>query len=918
VNAPEELKTGPAEPVPAEHKLLSWVKKTRARFRALPALVRRAVYVGLVLVLALALVMGISIVRAPKAHANPLLVAATPALAASGPPGWIAAGAMLGLVMVAEGIRRDAEDGEMFWEGAGDRWRDLIEGTKRGFDNSSDDEPSNPPDPAPADVFKADASYRLDNFRDTTSKSPSSTDPKRQLSFDVFKDTDMARSYDNIALWGHVHKQCRKPDGSVVPEIGSEVLGEDRNPFGDMPKWGPDDGNRSVIKSMACASNNDLLLSVVINPMTNADWALTPSTRARDGHGGYKDFTLARPSTYYFKDAWDGSTGFKNTITCKSPDGETQVVAGVSRDSEGMKVPQCPEGWTVEDFKTERVGPDDKPIGPPIAEGDVTGSKPVGIVVDGVACTMGREECANWATIAATQPERVQCMSEGRVIHLSHCNILERYYQNGGTPIVPENIDGDPNTYYDPWSDPSWTGVAPKQDGSYAVSPARPSSPPAPYYPKGDTMTPVKPWNPYTDPSSPVYDPGYDPEEDPEPDWEVPDTIPPDWQPSPSTSPSQPSEPEPTMTIDPSWDPETDPNDPRNPTPSPSAPEPTQEPSSDPEPTQEPTQDPEPTQEPSSDPEPTQEPSSDPEPSTDPEEDPDPDPSAEPTPDTSPSPQPDPTLDPVDPETLTKLDMDEDGHLLPAPFAVQTLTLAPDGSRVYTAPETGVQTKVAPDGTKTTTDLDVPGAETIETPEGTKTTTVPPKTPGAPPITYTTPPKIRDVPGTGINPIPPRLDAPPRVCVISPNSTDPRCREDDDDDEANCISDSWKFNPVDFVYEPVTCALFYAFDPEDEVLDYVKNKTREDLADTGIETALAAYRDSVDDFPDDGCSGPGVDMDAIGMGTIHPFDACGRYAPIAATVSAGFSFLTVAAGGYAMIRNVARGFGYDMPEVGEK
>jgi hypothetical protein len=884
VNAPEELKTGHELAVPAEPKLWSGVKKA-GRW----AVHTRWGRVSLVCVLVLVLAVGLPIWQKQRADAF-VQYAAAPAVApivggavAIGPVGWVALG--VGAAVATAGVLAMdyGEDKQFSWEG----WFDDGDGGKESgtdkatFNGGVGGEFEKAPAPEPTDPNK-----RTDKIRLTNSRTGVCNGYDCWNATVVNDSIPTAKSYESLSVAMQYRSRCRSSTGPATwsdwSNIQWTVYGSQNGPTAQLPS--------QVEVNRNCPGTH--MLGLELRPHNTDTWKTVGSTWYDAAAGKPKSFvwTLDAGLSWISPTAEQSVTGAKYTVDCVDAQGQIHQISALSdRNGDGLTMPSCkaagmgtPVGSKVQEVDAKGdpvrdvwVDSIPKDAFKDYPECDIYAGKTcgTGVVVDGQPCVVGvvTPECSDWAKIREESPERVQCTWGPYSVGSSSCNSLECYYWAQGCPNTPENTDGNPNT-------------APVVPPGYAGPPTT--------YPEPDTK-------PTTEPTlDPEPEEPFDPDATPDPN---------DPRHDPTTEPS----PSPSWTINPSWDPDNDPNDPRNdPTPSPTVPavpEPSQDPSSTPEPSQDPSSTPEPSQEPSQSPsvEPSQSPSV--EPSQSPSTEPSQSPSVQPSPGTSTAPVvpvPGTTVQPTtEPTTGTEPTV--------APTVEPSQTVAPT-----VAPTVQPSQTVAPTV-----------APTVQ-PSQTVAPTVQPSqtTPASPSPTPTTPTEEPPVwissiciPGLmpcGPAPEPPVRDEPPQCREIELLGGSKRC--DDDDDEANCVSDDWKFNPVDFVYEPTVCAILTTFDPEDEVLDYVKNKTRDDLADTGIETALAAYRDSVDDFPDDGCSGPGVDMDAIGMGTIHPFDACGRYAPIAATVSAGFSFLTVAAGGYAMIRNVARGFGYEMPEVGEK
>ena len=128
--------------------------------------------------------------------------------------------------------------------------------------------------------------------------------------------------------------------------------------------------------------------------------------------------------------------------------------------------------------------------------------------------------------------------------------------------------------------------------------------------------------------------------------------------------------------------------------------------------------------------------------------------------------------------------------------------------------------------------------------------------------------------------------APPEVCQVNcvtpPVPDDP---ENPDGGGDNCLSDAFSWNPVDWVYVPVKCALSWAFVPPtgswDAAVDRVKVAAEGD--------SMAQWQDSLGSAfsgvsgGNAGCQGPGFNMPDVlvdgGMPSpFYPFSSCGSTA----------------------------------------
>jgi hypothetical protein len=902
--------------------------------------VRWALRLGLVFVLALSLSVVGAIRTNQQAQAfAPMLAPAAPVLVASGPAGWAVlggAGVLLGGVYLADKYRQG--DSGLPDQTPLDWLNDMLkpdavgQGLKDWFTNKDQDkEPEtkdeSPPDPST--VVKNPRDWVLSNFREIEASGGS-----KQLSVDVDYDDPLPWG-GNEAMFSTHELQCRKADGSIYPQSGRGLrvldyigrIGDGSTGLFDMQTFG-----------IRCADSTHATVSVSLNPMSQEQWNLVDATKTYPRNG--RDTTIDEGVFWIFKDAYKGTDGNKITVRCKAPDGTTTAVVTTSKDGQQQALESCPSGAVPESIKAERTLPGGGVHPTPVAEATVTGERPVSVAVDGQACTMGRADCVNWSQINATQPERVQCSTNGQVIPTAHCNTVERFYENGGTVVHPYNIDGKPGTRYDPRQDADWTPLYPVQDGGGVLAPTRPGTPyPSPTSPDelpwDPDEVPAEPLDPYEDPNSPLYDPTLDPfspDYDPMKDPDSPDYYPkrdprnPDYD--PARDPAHPSYDPALDPFSPDYDPYADPDSPLyDPEPEPE-PEPSQPPEPEPSPTApaepepSPTGDPQP--EPTSDPEPSQEPTEDPGEGEEPE--PDPEPSAEPTAEPTMEPQPEEAEPPLPPRPQS-VDVDEDGHLIPLSAAVATTTMVgPGGSMIYADPTTGLQTVRAPDGTKTTTIYHTPVGtdtpqkiETVQAPDGTKTTTQP----GYPLIV--TPGNMAQAPSTGTIPIAPPGTNPDPPGTGTPGAGDPTppLSEPPGSPQQNCMAGAYSWNPIHWVYVPVKCALTWAFKPDPVRFQANVDGTLQVYTNKGIGPMIENYDRVIASIPlgGEGCMGPPMTVPALGgmtpEATYYLFNACDDMAPMAAKTNLFAAFVISVMGGLSVIRALASGFGFSFKPAPE-
>lgn len=92
----------------------------------------------------------------------------------------------------------------------------------------------------------------------------------------------------------------------------------------------------------------------------------------------------------------------------------------------------------------------------------------------------------------------------------------------------------------------------------------------------------------------------------------------------------------------------------------------------------------------------------------------------------------------------------------------------------------------------------------------------------------------------------------------------------------NCIAGMASWNPVDWVYTPVKCALVWAFIPKNGAGSDAFGAFRQKFTDSGIGPWLAIPPLLFDDLPEgSGCQGPPLTMPAsLGGKTYYPLNAC--------------------------------------------
>jgi hypothetical protein len=122
----------------------------------------------------------------------------------------------------------------------------------------------------------------------------------------------------------------------------------------------------------------------------------------------------------------------------------------------------------------------------------------------------------------------------------------------------------------------------------------------------------------------------------------------------------------------------------------------------------------------------------------------------------------------------------------------------------------------------------------------------------------------------------------------------------------------WSWNPVDWIYIPVKCALLWAFVPDTATLTSVETSLSTSFNASGLADWGGAVSGVVGGLGGTagGCSGPSVTFPLTNT-VMHPFDACS--APMSTVASISYAFTTVVVvvlGGLAGMRAIAAGFGF--------
>lgn len=143
-------------------------------------------------------------------------------------------------------------------------------------------------------------------------------------------------------------------------------------------------------------------------------------------------------------------------------------------------------------------------------------------------------------------------------------------------------------------------------------------------------------------------------------------------------------------------------------------------------------------------------------------------------------------------------------------------------------------------------------------------------------------------------PVPPPPSVPPPV--VNP----PGGPKDVEDGTKNCIAGMASWNPVDWVYTPVKCALTWAFVPKNGTGGDLFNDFVQKFTDGGIGPWLAVPPMLFEDLPQGGgCQGPPLTMpETLGGKTYYPLNACSD--PMAKYANMSRSLITVVVVFYGM------------------
>lgn len=215
-----------------------------------------------------------------------------------------------------------------------------------------------------------------------------------------------------------------------------------------------------VVGFQAHAGDCDVYSEMPYNCNVSYIWGPTNTVQWGDLSGGASGF-----------DPHASTTKYTSTVNCIRPDGSTFSISEEWDGTyQGAPIPSCDAaskgakptnlaitGTNPLDGTKKQLLGDSVQSTPNYPECDPT--KPSGspclleVWIDGKGCMVGNVDCANWSSINASDPTRVQCKYGPYVVATSNCQALERAYES--TPVwntVP-NTDGNPATRADASTD---------------------------------------------------------------------------------------------------------------------------------------------------------------------------------------------------------------------------------------------------------------------------------------------------------------------------------------------------------------------------------------------------------------------------------------------------------------------------------
>ena len=139
---------------------------------------------------------------------------------------------------------------------------------------------------------------------------------------------------------------------------------------------------------------------------------------------------------------------------------------------------------------------------------------------------------------------------------------------------------------------------------------------------------------------------------------------------------------------------------------------------------------------------------------------------------------------------------------------------------------------------------------------------------------------------------------------------------------ASCMGGAWSWNPVNWVYIPVKCALKWAFVPPAGSMETQFTGLRTTWSASPPGAYLAGFGSMIGAFGSigsgaGGCMGPAVTLSALDMDTVHPLAACDDpMHQIAVVVRIGLLIVVYAGAAVLAARMLAASLGLDLPRFG--
>lgn len=137
--------------------------------------------------------------------------------------------------------------------------------------------------------------------------------------------------------------------------------------------------------------------------------------------------------------------------------------------------------------------------------------------------------------------------------------------------------------------------------------------------------------------------------------------------------------------------------------------------------------------------------------------------------------------------------------------------------------------------------------------------------------------------------------------------------------EQSCIQAAWSWNPVDWVYVPVKCALKWAFVPSSSAMTALSTRLKTAFSESAPGKwvgAIGGISSALNGTDTGDCLGPHIAWDKLPGGGFYPFKACDGIMATIASITHLLATVTVSFfGGLACLRALGSGLGWN-PGVG--